>query len=339
MRPACRIVGDLVEQFLADRAVDHLLHMRGVAEQERQVEDVEIVDHRPERADADARELRWRRPAPARSPPSRRRAASTGYICTLSRPLVAASSFLPMFSTATDRRIAVRVHVGCLQHELLLRQRRTARADESCDALRTTRDHARLHGFLPALPCCQPRPAGCVAERGCMLVIISYDDLTTLSRVKAGQAAPKDPRCCGPLAAPRSLTARSHRAPDRANHERRARAGRAAADRAGDDRGNRGEPHGGARGGRGIARRRPGGHAAGRRRIRRRVRRAGRSASTATSSRRCIDVIEVMELRTGIEVEAAGLAAERASAADLRRIEDAYQAHPSRDRTRRCRRR
>ena len=37
-------------------------------------------------------------------------------------------------------------------------------------------------------------------------------------------------------------------------------------------------------------------------------------------------VIEVMELRTGIEVEAAGLAAERASAADLRRIEDAYQA-------------
>src|SRR5215468_1434987 len=37
-------------------------------------------------------------------------------------------------------------------------------------------------------------------------------------------------------------------------------------------------------------------------------------------------VIEVMELRTGIEVEAAGLAAERASTADLRRIEDAYEA-------------
>src|SRR6478736_8511345 len=37
-------------------------------------------------------------------------------------------------------------------------------------------------------------------------------------------------------------------------------------------------------------------------------------------------VIEVMELRTGIEVEAAGLAAERASAADLRRIEGAYEA-------------
>jgi DNA-binding FadR family transcriptional regulator len=37
-------------------------------------------------------------------------------------------------------------------------------------------------------------------------------------------------------------------------------------------------------------------------------------------------VIEVMELRTGIEVEAAGLAAERASAADLDRIADAYAA-------------
>jgi DNA-binding FadR family transcriptional regulator len=36
-------------------------------------------------------------------------------------------------------------------------------------------------------------------------------------------------------------------------------------------------------------------------------------------------VIEVMELRTGIEVEAAGLAAERASPADLRRIEGAYE--------------
>jgi GntR family transcriptional repressor for pyruvate dehydrogenase complex len=38
------------------------------------------------------------------------------------------------------------------------------------------------------------------------------------------------------------------------------------------------------------------------------------------------DVIEVMELRTGVEVEAAGLAAERASAADLRAIKTAYEA-------------
>jgi GntR family transcriptional repressor for pyruvate dehydrogenase complex len=38
------------------------------------------------------------------------------------------------------------------------------------------------------------------------------------------------------------------------------------------------------------------------------------------------EVLEVMELRTGIEVEAAGLAAERASAADIRKIVEAYEA-------------
>jgi DNA-binding FadR family transcriptional regulator len=38
------------------------------------------------------------------------------------------------------------------------------------------------------------------------------------------------------------------------------------------------------------------------------------------------EVIEVMELRTGIEIEAAGLAAERASAAQLASIDDAYGA-------------
>jgi GntR family transcriptional regulator, transcriptional repressor for pyruvate dehydrogenase complex len=38
------------------------------------------------------------------------------------------------------------------------------------------------------------------------------------------------------------------------------------------------------------------------------------------------EVIALMELRTGVEIEAAGLAAERASAADLGRIADAYRA-------------
>src|SRR5262245_36664569 len=41
------------------------------------------------------------------------------------------------------------------------------------------------------------------------------------------------------------------------------------------------------------------------------------------------DVIEVMELRTGVEVEAAGLAAERASATQLRAIKDAYEPIPA----------
>ena len=38
------------------------------------------------------------------------------------------------------------------------------------------------------------------------------------------------------------------------------------------------------------------------------------------------EVLEVMELRTGIEIEAAGLAAERASAADIRKVGDAFDA-------------
>jgi DNA-binding FadR family transcriptional regulator len=46
----------------------------------------------------------------------------------------------------------------------------------------------------------------------------------------------------------------------------------------------------------------------------------------ADEVRSLLEVLEVMELRTGIEVEAAGLAAERASAADLRRVADAYEA-------------
>ena len=59
--------------------------------------------------------------------------------------------------------------------------------------------------------------------------------------------------------------------------------------------------------------------------------RAGRSASTVDELHSLREVIDVMELRTGIEVEAAGLAAERATPARLRQIADAYR----RDRARR----
>jgi GntR family transcriptional regulator, transcriptional repressor for pyruvate dehydrogenase complex len=38
------------------------------------------------------------------------------------------------------------------------------------------------------------------------------------------------------------------------------------------------------------------------------------------------EVIQVMELRTGVEIEAAGLAAERATTADVRKIAEAYDA-------------
>ena len=90
---------------------------------------------------------------------------------------------------------------------------------------------------------------------------------------------------------------------------------RAAADRAGDDRRLRRQPHRGARGGGGAARRGAGGDAPGRRRLRRaRTRSRARSASSRAAllrSRRCC---ALMELRTGVEMEAAGLAAERARA-------------------------
>ncbi len=140
-----------------------------------------------------------------------------------------------------------------------------------------------LHEFLPALPCCR-RGLPVAADRR-MLVIISYDDFTTQQCQDRQSARRSEHRPARGTAQP---DARSHRTPERANHERRTRAGRAVADRAGIDRCNRGEPHGGARGGRGIARRRPRDHPAGRGRIRRRVRRAGRSASTAANSPRCI---------------------------------------------------
>jgi hypothetical protein len=50
------MVRELLEELVADRAVDHLLHMRVVAEHEGQVEDVELGNQRTHRADADARD-------------------------------------------------------------------------------------------------------------------------------------------------------------------------------------------------------------------------------------------------------------------------------------------
>jgi hypothetical protein len=36
------VAGDLVEEFGADVAVNHMLHVIGVAEQKRQIEDIEV---------------------------------------------------------------------------------------------------------------------------------------------------------------------------------------------------------------------------------------------------------------------------------------------------------
>jgi hypothetical protein len=101
----------------ADRTVDHFLHVAGVAEQERQVEDVEIVDHGAERADADAGELiapTWACSIASFSPPS----CIEANIWTLSRPLVA---FLELLAEALDDRhgrITFGVNVRSLKGEL-----------------------------------------------------------------------------------------------------------------------------------------------------------------------------------------------------------------------------
>ena len=49
-------VGHLVEQVLADWAVDYLLHVLRVSKHIREIEHVEFVDHRAERANGNARE-------------------------------------------------------------------------------------------------------------------------------------------------------------------------------------------------------------------------------------------------------------------------------------------
>ena len=46
-----RMVGDLLQQLVADLAVDHIVHVVDVAEDEGQVEDVELGDDRAHDAD------------------------------------------------------------------------------------------------------------------------------------------------------------------------------------------------------------------------------------------------------------------------------------------------
>ena len=49
------MIGHLLQQLVADRPVDHRLHVRGVTEQIRQIEDVELRHQRTHGADADPR--------------------------------------------------------------------------------------------------------------------------------------------------------------------------------------------------------------------------------------------------------------------------------------------
>ena len=69
-----RMVGDLLQELVADLAVDDVVHLVDVAEDVGQVEDVELGDDRAHDADRDARHGERRRPAPCSSvsfsPPS-----------------------------------------------------------------------------------------------------------------------------------------------------------------------------------------------------------------------------------------------------------------------------
>ena len=150
-----RVVGDLVEQLLADRAVDHRLHMRGVAEQERQAEDVEVRDHRSERADTD--------------PDQRDRAD----LRLLDRLLFAAELHRGVHLNAEaavgrlgqrrahvldglNRRIALRMNVGRFEDELVIgRGKRCRTGHDQPRAAKNRRARAyRMapgdHDFLPA---------------------------------------------------------------------------------------------------------------------------------------------------------------------------------------------
>src|SRR6266852_2174334 len=175
-QPGSRIAGHLFEQLVSDRAVDHLLQVRGVAEQERQVEDVEIVDHRPERADADPRELNGadlglldrfllaaelHRAVHLHAQPSRGRVLE-----------LAAEAF-----HRRDGRITGRVHVGGLEHQLLLRERRADGSGRDRSERQGKKPHCfpaaerqrSSHGFLLGF-----RGLGPWARAGCDCYILIY---------------------------------------------------------------------------------------------------------------------------------------------------------------------
>ena len=133
-------------------AVDHLLHVRGVAEQERQVEHVEVVDHRAERADTDARH---------------RDRADLGLLDRLllaaelhggehlhAQPAVGRLVELLAHVLHRDHgRIADRMDVRGLEHELLLRRALARKARGRGSTQGAEHDGSSLHGSSRSIPC------------------------------------------------------------------------------------------------------------------------------------------------------------------------------------------
>ena len=186
------MVGQLVQQLRADRAVDHLLHVRDVAEHERQVEDVELRHQRSHRADRDAGDLQG---------------AELGLLdhLLLAAELhrrehldreAAVGGGLELLAHAHhgfDRRIAERMHVGRLQHHLGL-----------CLGLAGARATAARTAVALA-----PRRSMLRRSMLCLVMITSFDVLA--GRIDRQIAPPADPdgpvgRLAGRLVLPRYLT-------------------------------------------------------------------------------------------------------------------------------------
>ena len=131
-------------------AVDHLLHVRVVAEHERQVEHVELGHQRSHGTDADARDLQR---ADLRLLDHFLLAAELHRRIHLDAEPAVAGGLEPL-AHAHDgfhRRIAQGMHVGRLQHHLLLGDGRMLEAAERGRRRQTTKleQIAPIHDILP----------------------------------------------------------------------------------------------------------------------------------------------------------------------------------------------
>ena len=118
-QPGIGVVADLIEQLLADRAVDDFLHMIDAAKQERQIEDVEVVDDRSQCPDADPGELQR---ADLRLLDRLFLAAQLHRGIHLDAEPAPGRRFelFPHLFDRLDSRIALGMHVGCLEHHFLV---------------------------------------------------------------------------------------------------------------------------------------------------------------------------------------------------------------------------
>src|SRR5262249_55643660 len=200
-----RMIRQLLEQFIADRAIDHLLHVRVVAKHERQIEHVELGNERAHGADADARD-------------GKRTdlglldhlllAAELHRRVHLDAEAAAARRF-EFPAHRHDRfhgRIAERMHVGGLEHELLLGEGGNVGRERGERAAGAEAEQgAAVHGRPPRAGWLR-RPAQRArwSARGLMPAgVLSYYDRGAKS-VK-GMSRPSL-SVTQPLPAPRSLT-------------------------------------------------------------------------------------------------------------------------------------